>query len=155
MLVHVRSIAERGVACGREAAHGRGSSVSRRLFKRSAWHVVRQSHHLWSGVTRGSGGGIVAAGDHGGCRDGNTGVWQSHRRAAHFLLLNMAEANLAGTHGSRVDGGVGMGRSLSGPRIGELRRVVVVHVVLIHIIEAHPAVLAVLVFNDHRHGEKW
>lgn len=46
-----------------------------------------------------------------------------------------------------------MGGCLSGgPWIGELRRGVV-NVVLIDTIEAHPAVLAVLVFNDHRHGE--
>jgi len=29
----------------------------------------------------------------------------------------------------------------------------VLHVAVVDVVEAHPAVLAVLVFNDHRHGE--
>lgn len=151
VLVHRRSVAKRGVARRREAGHGRGGGIGRSLIERSARHVVRQTHHLRTGVTRSSSSRIVAPGDHRGSGNGNTRVWHRHRWAAHFLLLNMAEANLAGSHGSRVDRGSGMGRSLSGPWVGELRSAVV-HVVLIHVIEAHPAVLAVLVLNDHRHG---
>lgn len=45
-----------------------------------------------------------------------------------------------------------MGRRMrGGPGIGEMRRAVMRYIVLVDTVETHPAVLAVLVFNDHRH----
>lgn len=105
-------------------------------------------HDFGPWVARGGRSRVVAAGDHGGRGDGDARVRHRHGRGPAHFLFGVVE-----THGGRVDGRGGMRRGLrSGPRVGKLRRVVMRHVVLIDVVEAHPAVLAVLVFNDHRHG---
>lgn len=65
----------------------------------------------------------------------------------------MVHTQVVGPHGRRIHGWVwvrgGMG---SGPRIRELR-IAVLHIAVVDVVKAHPAILAVLVLNDHRHGE--
>lgn len=146
-------VAERRIAWRRETAHGRSSRVGRSLFERRARQIVVQTHHFRCWVAGGRCSRIGAAGDHRGRGDGNARVGHGERgRAAHFLLLGVVQ-DWVGCHGCRVDRRCRMRRSVgSGPRVSELRRVVVWHIMLVNIVKAHTAVLAVLVFNNHSHG---
>ena len=152
-MLYRRSIAQGCIAGRGKAAHGRGGGVGGRLFEGSARKVVRHGHHLRARVARGGAGGIVAPGDHGRGRHGDARVRQGHGGAADFLLLGRVQ-DLAGAHGGRVHrGGRVRGSVSSRPGIGELGRIVVGEVMLlVNTVKTHPAVLAVLVFNDHRHG---
>lgn len=148
VLVQSRSIAQRRIASGRKSAHRRRRSVSGSLLERGTGQIVLHAHDFGAGVARRGGGRVVAAGDHGRRGNGDTRVRHRHGRRPGNFLFGMVEA-----HGRCVHGRSGMGRGMSsGPGVGELRGVVVRHVMLIDVVEAHPAVLAVLVLNDHSHG---
>ena len=139
-------VADRRIASGRKAAHGRSGCVGGRLFKVGARHFVLHAHDLRAIA----GGGVVAAGDEGGSGHGDIGVGHGHGRVAtDFLALDGVNWDAgAVAHAGRIDRGGRVGGGMrGGPRVGELGGIV-----MIDIVEAHAAILAVLVFNDHRHG---
>lgn len=142
-------VADWRIAGWRETAHGRSSRVGRSLFERRARQIVVKTHHFWCWVASRRRSRVCAAGDHRRCGDGDARVGHGEGGwAAHFLLFGVVQDRI-GCHGCRVDRRRRMRRGVgSGPRVSELRRVVVVNTV-----KAHPAVLAVLVFNNHSHGE--
>lgn len=128
------------------------------MFKRRARHVVLHAQHLGGRVTGGcsssSRGRVVATGNQRGSRHGNTRVRRhghGRRSAGDFLLLDGVQSHLA----RRVHGGIGVRRGMrSSPRISELRGVMMrQRVMVVNTVEAHPAILAVLVLDDHRHGD--
>ena len=129
------------------------------MFEGRAWHVVLHAQHLGGRITGGSGGGrrrrVVAPGNQRGSRHGDTRVRRhGHRRrpaGRDFLLLDGVQTHLA----RRIHGGGGVRRGMrGGPRTSELRGVLMrQRVMVINTVEAHPAILAVLVLDDHRHGD--
>lgn len=128
------------------------------MVEGSARHIMLHAQHLGARITGSGGGGRVrvsAAGNQRGRRHGNAGIGghgNGRGSAANlFLLHGGVDAHLA----RRVDWGIGVRRRMrSGPGICELRRIVMrQRTMVINTVEAHPAVLAVLVLNDHRHGD--
>ena len=85
----------------RVAAHGRRGSIGGGLLVARSRNLMLHPHHLCTVA----GGGIVAAGYHGGRRDGNVGVGHGHGGGASDILL-LDDRN-AGTvaHGGRIHGG--------------------------------------------------
>lgn len=134
----------------------RGSGRVRRrwlLLKRRSRHLVLHVQHLRSSIT---GRRVVVPGHQRWRRHGDAGVRQRDGGGpgSHVFVLDRVQSQLiAGHRRGRVDGRVRVGGGMR-PWIVELRRVVVmVHVALVDVIETHTAVLAVLILNDHRHGE--
>lgn len=147
VLVDRGCVADRCIAGRREAANRRGSGVRRSLFKSGPGNVMGKAHHVRSGIGGGRcGGRVVAAGDHRRSRNRH-GIWQRDvRRAAVFVLFD--------AHGSRVNRGRRVRRRMgSSPRVCELWWLAVMRdAMLVDTVKPHSAaVLAVLVFNDHRH----
>lgn len=142
------SVANWRVAGGSETAHG-GSScgVGWGLLETCAWDIVLHGHHLWAVA----GGCVVAGRDHGGRGNRDIRVGHGHGGgAADLLTLDGVERETGPiAHGGGIYGGSRVRSGMrGGPRVCELWWIVVVD-----IIEAHAAIGAVLVFNDHRHGE--
>ena len=122
------------------------------------------THHLGSRIARGGSGSgsssrrsrgrvIAATRDQGRRRNGDTGVGHGHGRGSvgDFFLLDRIEA-----HGrSGVDRRIGVRGSVCGsPGISELWWTVMRQAMMrVDIVEAHSAILAVLVLHDHSHWE--
>lgn len=150
----LRVVHGRVVGGGERGDRGCGR-VRRRwlLLKRRSRHFVLHVQHLRSSIT---GRRVVVPGHQRGRRNGDAGVRQRDGGGpGHVVVLDGVQPQLIAAHGrGRVDRRVRVGGGMR-PWIGELRRVVlVVHVALVDVIEAHTAVLAVLILNDHRHGEE-
>lgn len=150
-LVHRLSITHRRIVCRRKRSHRRSSGVCGCLFEGRPGHLRLHSQHLRGAIT---GCVVGAAGHHRGCGYGDAGIRQRNGRwSCHILLLDMVQTQVVGTHCGCIHGRVRVRSCMGGgPRIGELR-VAVLHVAVVDVVKAHPAVLAVLVLNDHRHGE--
>lgn len=159
LLQRLRIVERREIGRGK-STHGRNGTVVLSLLKRCPGKLLWHGRHLepailsWvrvCGVVAGAG-----ARDHRRGRDGHVGVGHRYgRRSRPILLLDLRHVQLlVGTHCGRIHGGWLVGRALGGPRIGELGGILW-EVVLVDTVEAHAAVLAVLVLDHHRHGEGW
>lgn len=152
LLVQSLSIVHGRVVGRSEGGHGGGRGVCWGLFEGRPGHLVLHAQHLRAAI---AGCAVVVVPSHqGGSRHGDAGVGHGDGGwSGHVLLLDMVQTQVVGTHRSRIHGWVWVRRGMgSGPRIGELR-IAVLHIAVVDVVKTHPAVLAVLVLNDHRHGE--
>ena len=136
---------------GGETADGCRGGVGGRAIQGRARPVLRDADDSRAGVAARD---IVIAGDHGGRGDGDAGVGQGGRGTLLRRIAGLRSHVIAGHGRGRIGGRIGGRGRVLRPGIGKLRRVaVLVHVVLVERTEPHAPVRAVVILNDHRHGE--
>lgn len=145
-------VAQRSEIAGGETADGGGGRVGRRAIQGRPRPVLRYADDSRAPVAARD---IAVAGDHGGRRDGNIGKRQGRGCRTLRRTAGLRSHGIAG-HGRGRIGRRIRRRGRLRPGVGKLRRVTVLllHIiVLVHGAEPHAPVRAVVILNDHRHGE--